>query len=123
MVKGVGIDIIEIYRINKILLNNREKFLKRILSNNEIEYISNNNFMVNTIAGNFAAKEAVLKALGIGLRNMKITDIEVLRDNLGKPYVVLKNSAKAIAKEKDIKEILISISHSKEHAIAQAIAI
>ncbi|QEK13572.1 holo-ACP synthase [Crassaminicella thermophila] len=122
MVKGIGIDIIEIKRI-KNAINRNDKFLQRIFCKEEINYFSTINYRINTIAGTFAAKEAVIKALGTGLRNFKWTDIQIHRDHLGKPFVVLQNNAKKIAQENSIKEILITISHSKEYAVAQALAI
>ncbi|MCT4604746.1 MAG: holo-ACP synthase [Marinisporobacter sp.] len=119
--KGIGIDIIEIERIANAIDRN-DQFLKRIFTDKEIAYFSTINYRKNTIAGNFAAKEAVMKALGTGLRNFKWTDIEIERDTLGKPHVFLYNNAKKIAEEKQMKKILISISHSKDYAIAQAFA-
>lgn len=122
LVKGIGIDIIEIKRIEHAI-NRNDKFLQRIFHTEEIHYFSTINYRVNTIAGNFAAKEAIMKALGTGLRNFKWTDIQIHRDSLGKPFVILHNHAQKIAKEKGVKEILITISHSKEYAVAQALAI
>ncbi|WP_255547709.1 holo-ACP synthase [Crassaminicella indica] len=119
--KGIGIDIIEIERISNAISRN-DKFLHRIFTQKEINYFSTINYRVNTIAGNFAAKEAVVKALGTGFRNFKWTDIEIHRDTLGKPYVIIYNNAKKTAQDKGIKKIHISISHSKAYAVAQAFA-
>lgn len=122
MVKGIGIDIIEIERIEKALKNNK-RFLYRIFTSKEIDFFSENHFRKNQIAGNFAAKEAVMKALGTGLRGFCWKDIEIDRDVLGKPIVVLHNHAERIAEKQKIENLLISISHSKKYAVAQAIAI
>ncbi len=122
MIRGVGIDIIEIERIQQALVKNK-RFLYRIFTKNEIDYFKKNHGMMSTIAGNFAAKEAVMKALGTGLRTFRWRDIEILRDSLGKPFVVLFNNANVIAMHQEITEILITISHSKSHAVAQALAI
>ncbi|QZY55763.1 holo-ACP synthase [Crassaminicella profunda] len=121
MMKGIGIDIIEIERVSNAIARN-DKFLQRIFTTKEMDYFSMINYRRNTIAGNFAAKEAVMKSLGTGLRNFKWTDIEIYRDALGKPHVFLYNNAKKIAEDQGIKEILISISHSRDYAIAQAFA-
>ena len=121
MIKGIGIDIIEIKRITKAVKQNN-RFMERVFTSLEIDYFKSCNFGQNTIAGNFSAKEAVMKALGTGLRNFKWVDIEILRDSMGKPYVVLKNNAKALAQEKSITSVLVSISHCKDYATAQAIA-
>ncbi|WZL72178.1 holo-ACP synthase [Clostridiaceae bacterium 35-E11] len=122
MIKGIGIDIIEIERITNAIDKN-EKILQRIFTHRETDYFMKIGYSVNTIAGNFAAKEAVMKALGTGLRNFKWTDIEIYRNDLGKPFVMLYNNAKDIATQKEIQEVLITISHSKNYAVAQALAI
>ncbi|KXG74458.1 holo-ACP synthase [Thermotalea metallivorans] len=122
MIKGIGIDIIEIHRII-LAINRNNKFLDRVFTAEEKKYFESAGSGAGTIAGNFAAKEAVLKALGSGLRQWKWTDVEVRRDCLGKPTVVLYNKAKIFAEEKKIREILVTISHSRDYAVAQAIAI
>lgn len=119
---GIGIDIVEIYRI-KEAINKNEKFLNRVFTKEEIEYFKSKNLNSNTISGNFAGKEAVSKAIGTGIRNYNFRDIEILRDNQGKPIVNVKNNLINICKELKIKEILISISHSKNYAVANAVAI
>lgn len=121
MIKGIGIDIIEIKRIENSIQKNR-RFMERLFTPNEIDYFKSCNYSINTIAGNFSAKEAVMKALGTGLRYFKWKDIEILRDDLGKPHVILKNNAKLVAENKDIARILVSISHCKDYATAQAVA-
>lgn len=120
--KGIGIDIIEIERIEKAIQKN-ERFLKRIFTDREIEYFQKREYRSNTVAGAFAAKEAVMKVLGTGLRNFKWTDIEIIRDELGKPNVILYDGAKDIAHSKNITEIFITISHSRDYAVAQSLAI
>ena len=121
MIKGLGIDIIEIHRIKNAAEKN-PRFIERIFTSKEQILIKERNYNPNRIAG-FAAKEATLKALGIGLRNMKWTDIEIQITSEGKPYIKLYNNALKIAYNRGIEEILISISHSREYAVAQAIAI
>jgi len=121
LIKGLGVDIIEIDRIEKAIQNN-EGFLYRLFTEKEIEFFKACNYRTNTIAGSFAAKEAVVKALGTGVRGFSWKDIEIVRDKLGKPDVLLHGSAKDIAIEKNIKNFLLSISHCKAYAIAEAIA-
>lgn len=120
MIIGLGIDIIEIERIKKAIEKN-EKFLIRIFTDNENKLFIKKNMKTETIAGNFAAKEAVSKVLGSGVAGFKWTDIEVLRKNDGKPYVVLHNGALKRAKDIGVKKIEISISHNKTSAISNAI--
>ncbi len=121
MIKGIGIDIIEIKRIVEAV-NRNNKFLERIFTEREIHYFKEVNHNRSTIAGNFAAKEAAVKSIGTGIRGFKWKDIEVQRDSLGKPRIQLYNQAKEIAGERGIGEILITISHSRDYAVAQSIA-
>jgi len=119
MIIGIGTDIIEINRIEKVIMRT-SSFLEKSFTYNEIEYFKLKGFKGNVIAGNFAAKEAISKALGTGFRGFGLKDIEVLRDELGKPVV---NLSYKIYKLLDIKEfnMHVSISHSKENAIAYAV--
>ncbi|AGF59275.1 MULTISPECIES: holo-ACP synthase [Clostridium] len=119
MIIGIGTDIIEIGRIEKVISRTRS-FIERSFTTKEIEYFSLHGFKGNVIAGNFAAKEAISKALGTGFRGFGLKDIEVLRDELGKPIVYLNDNINKIV---DIKKVNIhvSISHSKENAIAYAV--
>ncbi|SHH50926.1 NAD(P)H-hydrate epimerase [Caloranaerobacter azorensis DSM 13643] len=120
MIKGSGIDIIEIDRIKKAVEN--EKFIKRIFCEEEIEYFLKRNMNIRTIAGMFAGKEAVSKALGQGIRNYKWTDIKILHDNLGRPFVVLSGNAENVSRELGIENIQLSISHCDTYAAAFAVA-
>lgn len=122
MIKGIGIDIIEINRIAKAI-DKSPRFIERIFTENEISILNKNNMKPASVAGFFAAKEAVVKALGTGLRDMKWKDIEILKDELGKPLVLLHNNALKTAYSRNINTILITISHSKENAVAQATAL
>ena len=119
MIIGIGTDIIEIDRIEKVIMRT-SSFIKRSFTSNEIEYFKLKGLKGNVIAGNFAAKEAISKAIGTGFRGFGLQDIEVLRDELGKPVVNLSHK---IYKVLDIKEfnLYVSISHSKENAIAYAV--
>lgn len=121
MIRGSGIDIIEIDRIRNAI-NKNNRFIERIFTENEILYIESKNNSANTIAGLFAAKEAVSKALGSGISGFKWTDIEVYSESSGKPSIRLYKKAKEQAEKKGISNIYISISHSKNDAIAFAIA-
>ncbi len=120
MVKGIGIDIIEIERVKKAVSN--ENFLKKCYTSKEIELFTTSYMNYNSLAGNFAGKEAVAKALGTGFNKVEPIHIEILRDGVGKPYVTLHENAKEIAHKLNITQILISISHDKTKAISYAIA-
>lgn len=117
---SIGVDIVEVHRIKKLC--KKEHFLKRFFTQEEIEPITSKANFYHHVAGKFAAKEAVVKALGTGFRYFKFKDVQILNNKLGKPYVVLLGKAKEIADLKDIDQILISISHCRAYAIAFAMA-
>ncbi|WP_373897531.1 holo-ACP synthase [Haloimpatiens sp. FM7315] len=120
MIYGVGTDIVEICRIEDILNKNR-RFLNKIFTEEEIVSLEERNLRTEYIAGRFAAKEAVSKALGTGFRGFNFKSIVVKSDELGKPKVELQGVAKDIAEEKGEYIIHLSISHGRENAIAYAI--
>ncbi|WP_141433278.1 holo-ACP synthase [Bacillus sp. 03113] len=113
MISGIGIDIVEIERIKKIIIR-QSKFIDRILTENEKRYYEKlpGNRRIEFAAGRFSAKEAFSKAIGSGIgKELSFLDIEICKDEKGKPYIV-----------KPIKEgVHLSISHSKEFAFAQVI--
>ena len=118
----IGIDIIEIERI-KQAINKNPRFLNKMFTDNEIEYFKLNGFRYESIAGNFAAKEAISKALGTGIRNFKFKDIEILRNELGKPIVKTYNNLSSICIKYNVTDIKVSISHCKDYAVANAVTI
>ncbi|MDN5353236.1 MAG: holo-[acyl-carrier protein] synthase [Clostridiales bacterium] len=122
MIYGNGVDILEIERIEKVLAG-QPRFIARNFSKREQELFAERHFRTETIAANFAAKEAVSKAMGTGIRGFSLNEIEVLRDALGRPYVVLEGRAKDAALYLGIDHILISMSHSDKTVVAFAIAV
>ncbi len=122
MIMGIGTDLIEIPRIEAAVKKN-DAFLGRVFTPLEIGYFRDRKDHYPSLAGTFAGKEAVSKVLGTGFRRMKWTDIEILRDEKGKPYVVLAGGALAIAEELGIERILVSLSHSRDNALATAIGV
>ncbi|MDL2248662.1 holo-ACP synthase [Tyzzerella sp. OttesenSCG-928-J15] len=117
MVLGIGCDIIEIERVKKAV--EKENFLQRYFTDGEISLIAKKG--ANTAAGNFCVKEAVVKAFGTGFGNIMPKDIEVLRDENGKPYVKLYNAAQDTFNQLGATQILVTISHSRENAIAYVV--
>lgn len=112
--KGIGCDIIEIERIEKALKELPKRFLEKILTPLEREICTT----PQKVAGRFAAKEAVVKALGLGFgKEISFQEIEILNDDRGKPYATLKGKGKKLLEN---GKILISISHNKTSAIAIA---
>lgn len=113
----VGTDIIEISRIEKSI--EKESFVKRAFTPDEWEYISSKAKPAQSAAGIFCAKEAISKALGTGIsRGVKLSDIEITHEASGKPSAVLRGPAKDLFEKAGYKTIAISISHSRDYAVA-----
>ena len=118
MIIGIGTDIIEIDRIERAIKKNNG-FLNKIFTFREIEMFKEKSMRSEVIAGNFAAKEAISKALGTGFRGFSLIDVEILRDELGKPIAYLSDNIKDnIATEYRLN---VSISHNRTSAIAFAV--
>lgn len=123
---GVGVDIIRIKRIEDALERWGERMTKRILSRSEekeMGRIEGRSARVLFLAGRFAAKEAVLKAIGIGHQGgVRWEDVSILPDKLGKPEVHLSGKTLDLARERGIKRVVVSITHDGDYAMAFAIA-
>ena len=115
MIVGVGTDIIEISRMENALAS--EDFVKKVYTETEIAKKH-----INTLSGYFAAKESVSKALGTGFNKIYPNEIEIVNNPLGKPFVNLYGNAREKAKSLGIKTVHVSISHSKDMAMAFAVA-
>lgn len=114
MITGCGIDIVEVKRIKNAVSKWGDDFLKRIFTEKELECAKSRNFNFEHLAGRFAVKEAVVKALNDGKTTFR--DVEVLNKKDGMPYCIIKNNLN----KRDF-EILVSISHIKTHAVANAV--
>ena len=124
MTLSVGVDIIELDRIRRVLERHGERFLTRIYTAEEIARYRDR---MPELAARFAAKEAVSKALGVGLNHMSVhgigwREVEVLPDPLGKPVLYLTGRAQQLAEEQGLREWAISLSHSRDYAVAFAVA-
>ena len=113
--EGLGIDIVDVERFEKHKENLDSAFCKKVFTDGEREYLKNKT--TASMAGLFAAKEAVAKALGTGFRGFFPNEIEIKHSELGSPYVFLQGKVKELAEN---TTILISISHSKTTAVAVA---
>lgn len=119
MVKGIGCDVIEIGRIRSSIARHGQHFLDKIYTKAEQEYCFKHQDNAPHFAARFAAKEAIVKALGTGFRGgVTWLDIEISHDPYGKPLVKL---SPALAAQFNQPQILISISHCREYAMATAI--
>ena len=117
-----GIDIIEIDRFEALQPGLRQRFIERIFTPAEIELVSETN-PNPTLAGHFAAKEAVAKALGTGIGVISWHEIEIYHGNNGEPLLHLSGKAARLAQELGLTQWAISISHSRLVAVASATAI
>ncbi len=120
MVVGIGVDIIEIERVKNAV--KRPGFLTKYFSAGEREFLLGKKNYARSAAMNFAAKEAFAKAMGTGVRGFSLCEVEILRDDAGKPYINLYGQAKQIADSIGAERLSVSLSDAKEMAIAFVIA-
>ncbi|MCT4605429.1 MAG: holo-ACP synthase [Marinisporobacter sp.] len=114
----IGVDIIEIEKVK--LLIKKEHYIDKVFTKEEIELVKgySERRSVESLAGRFAVKEAVVKALGTGFdQGILLTDIETLKDEKGKPVLFLYNKAKKRAQELSISTLCVSISHCELYAV------
>lgn len=112
-----GIDLVEIARVKRSMKN--EKFMQKVFSQKERELFKDRNNMPQTVACNFAAKEAFLKTFGVGLGAVPLGCIQVLREESGRPYFALLGKAAQLAEG---SEITVSLTHTKDYAAAVVVA-
>lgn len=115
-----GVDILEIARVENLLQRRKKSSLKRLFTDEEIKQSKNN---PGILAGKFAAKEAVAKAIGVGFGFIKWIDVEIITGEKGEPVLHLYNTAQDCSSELDISDWAISISHTKNIAVAVAVAV
>jgi holo-[acyl-carrier protein] synthase len=122
MIVGLGIDLVEIPRIQSIYARHKDRFAKRILTNAEAAYVFQHRDPSARLAGRWAAKEAALKALGTGLaEGIRWRDVEILPDERGKPGLFLHGKARERAAELNATVFHVTITHSDGLAMAQVI--
>lgn len=120
---GLGVDIVQIARM-KTILGRTPSFARRVFSEEERAYCDATAAPEIHYATRFAAKEAVLKALGTGFsEGIGVRDIEVKRNTKGRPYVVLSGRAREVAREHGVRELPLSLSYTHTDAVACAMAI
>lgn len=115
----IGVDIIEIPRIDEALQRFGERFLERVYTDAEVALCKHH---ANRLAVRFAGKEAVMKALGTGVKGVSWKEIEILSKPTGEPLVRLYGKAKIVAASLGLAEFAVSLSHSREYAVASVIA-
>ena len=120
MIFGIGIDLVEVPRIRKALQTSG--FAARVFTAAERAYCDGKNTgKAASYAARFAGKEAFVKALGLGLRAGRLTDISIENNEAGQPFIVLSGHYLTIINEKNINGIHISLSHTKEWAMAEVV--
>ncbi len=123
-VLGIGTDIVECLRIAQMIERHGDLFINRVYTEHEIEYCRVRKAATQHYAGRWAAKEAVLKALGTGWRRgISWRDVEIRNKESGEPTIALRGGARDVVENLGIREMLISISHCRSHATAYALAI
>jgi len=119
---GLGVDLLEIERMEQAI-KRTPRFVERVFTSGEREYAESKARPAVHYATFFAAREAVLKALGCGFSGVGLADVEITHDEKGKPEVLLHGNARVIAEQQGIKEIQISLSNTHFMAVASAVAI
>jgi holo-[acyl-carrier protein] synthase len=121
---GIGTDIVECLRIGRMIERHGELFLHRVYTPHEIRYCQRRRRALDHFAARWAGKEAVFKALGMGVRRgLEWTDVEIRTDELGKPEVLMCGATKELAQQLRITDILLTLSHCRAYATAYALAL
>jgi holo-[acyl-carrier protein] synthase len=121
---GIGTEITECLRIAQMIERHGEQFMDRVFTDDEIRYCRNRRQTTQYFAGRWAAKEAVLKALGISSRRgVAWRDIEIRNGAAGQPVVALRGGIKDLVERLGVARILLSIAHCRSHATAYALAV
>ena len=124
MKASVGIDIVEIKRLEKISKKWGKAFLQKVYTKRELDYAHSRRFPYQHLAARFAAKEAIFKALGevekdfVGWKN-----VEILNDAYGKPVVLWHGAAEHTRKKRNLKGVVVSLSHTENYAVASAMLV
>ncbi len=122
MPTGIGIDLVKVSKVQRLCEHNKR--LGKIFTLAEIKYCQKRRHQFQHFAARFAAKEAVFKALGTGWDGeIEWTDIEVVKDEIGKPKIDLHGKAREMIERRHIKDILVSLAHCSDYAIAQVILV
>jgi len=119
MITGLGVDIIEVHRIDSALRRWGDRFLKKVFTQRELDYALARKRPAQHLAARFAAKEAFVKAFsGDITSNINWKSIEVVNDAIGQPGIYLSEEIRKLKEAKQVAEILLSVSHTQEHAVA-----
>ena len=120
---GLGTDLVEVPRFRLAMERRGERLGERLFSDDERAYAYRQKDPVKSLAARFGAKEAVMKALGVGLWKFKLRDVEVVRQKGGAPRVALHGRAAELAGERGVRDWHLSLTHTGSTALAVAIAV
>lgn len=124
MIFGIGIDVVEVERVESSMAEFGERFARRVFTAAERAYCESQKTPVIHYAARFAAKEAVAKAFGTGIgKDLSWLDIEIRRRDSGEPEVFLTGDGEKFAKKNKLTQIKISLSHAQHYAAANAVVI
>lgn len=122
MILGIGVDLVEVERIDLAIERHGEHFLHRVFTEREIAYCSPMRTPGPHYAARWAAKEAVAKAFGTGIgERLALQEIEVCREESGAPFIVLHGNAEAFSQERGVRKIHLALSHTATSAVAQVV--
>ena len=122
MLNGIGIDIVETERVRGLLQRYGERFIKRVLTDNEEAVFNRRGAKAAFLASRFAAKEAASKALGTGMRcGVGFKSFELVNDSLGKPQLVFHGEAELIRRARNISRVQVSLSDERHYAVAMVV--
>jgi holo-[acyl-carrier protein] synthase len=116
---ATGVDLVEIERLEEVIERYGERFLQRVFTQQELDEVGEN---IASLAGRFAAKEAVSKALGTGIGPVSWREIEILRGDQREPVLRLYGSAAILARQRELNQWSLSLSHTNRYAIALVVA-
>ncbi len=122
MILGLGSDLVEVGRF-RLALERRATLAERLFTDDEREYGYSQHDPAESLAARFAAKEAVMKALGVGLGEFAFRDVEVRRADSGEPSLVLHGKARTIAEARGVASWLLTLSHTDTMAMAVVVAL
>ncbi len=122
MIVGIGVDIAEISRFEKIIERYAERFSERILCETERQQFEHRNHSASFLASRFAAKEAISKALGTGIaEGIGFHDLEIINNDLGKPDIRFHGQARIVIEQRGIRHSFLSLSDEKHYAVAMVV--
>ena len=121
-VMGLGSDLVEIERLRRAL-ERQPRLAERLFTEGELAYASSHRDPSKSLAARFGAKEAVMKAFGVGIGAFAFTDCEVVRDDEGAPSIVLHGRAAELAEQRGVRGWQLSLTHTESIAMAVAVAL